>query len=362
MRDPVGRGQREMIIGRTSRPASTAAIALDTIMNQKRSTRAGREHQAVLRRRRVGRSVDVAQLSRCWKSRASLLEYSIIVARHPPPIRRRCSTAAFTGCTMGELLPPTRACTPSFIYDDLSKEGLAYRQGCRCCCAVRRGRDIAAISATCYICIAPARGRAKLNKDQASGSLTRAAYHRNQGQPTCRPTLRPNAPPDFDYRTARSYGKPTLFFQGIRPRRRTAVCRFVAVGSFGSDPGYEEGRPARSGLSWRQVPRNGGVRGSSAPTSTPRPQSLLNAARRLTELLKQPQFAGRWKSRCVIWAATNGYLDALPLGRLCIEAACCQLLRGTNVEILNGLRVAASSDDLAGKLKSVVESHAKTFC
>ena len=94
-------------------------------------------------------------------------------------------------------------------------------------------------------------------------------------------------------------------------------------------------------------------------------QRLLNRGARLTELLKQPQFSPLKMEEqvCVIWAGTNGYLDPLPVDKVRgFEDGLLSLLRGKNVEILNGIRDSRDlSDDLAGKLKSVVEGYAKTF-
>jgi F-type H+-transporting ATPase subunit alpha len=102
--------------------------------------------------------------------------------------------------------------------------------------------------------------------------------------------------------------------------------------------------------------------GSDLDAST---QRLLNRGSRLTELLKQPQFSPLKMEEqvCVIWAGTNGYLDALPLNKVrAFEDGLLSTLRGKNVEILNTIRDSRDlSDDTAAKLKSVVESFAKTL-
>jgi F-type H+-transporting ATPase subunit alpha len=102
--------------------------------------------------------------------------------------------------------------------------------------------------------------------------------------------------------------------------------------------------------------------GSDLDAST---QRLLNRGSRLTELLKQPQFSPLKMEEqvCVIWAGTNGYLDALPLNKVrAFEDGLLSTLRGKNVEILNSIRDSRDlSDDTAAKLKSVVEGFAKTL-
>jgi F-type H+-transporting ATPase subunit alpha len=102
--------------------------------------------------------------------------------------------------------------------------------------------------------------------------------------------------------------------------------------------------------------------GSDLDAST---QRLLNRGSRLTELLKQPQFSPLKMEEqvCVIWAGTNGYLDALPLAKVkAFEDGLLSLLRGKNVDILNSIRETRDlSDDTAAKLKSAVEGYSKTF-
>jgi F-type H+-transporting ATPase subunit alpha len=102
--------------------------------------------------------------------------------------------------------------------------------------------------------------------------------------------------------------------------------------------------------------------GSDLDAST---QRLLNRGSRLTELLKQPQFSPLKMEEqvCVIWAGTNGYLDALPLNKVrSFEDGLLSLLRGKNTDILNAIRDSRDlSDDTAAKLKSVVEGYAKSF-
>jgi F-type H+-transporting ATPase subunit alpha len=94
-------------------------------------------------------------------------------------------------------------------------------------------------------------------------------------------------------------------------------------------------------------------------------QRLLNRGSRLTELLKQPQFSPLKMEEqvCVIWAGTNGYLDALPVAKVrAFEDGLLSLLRGKNADLLNAIRDSRDlSDDNAAKLKTVVEGYAKSF-
>jgi len=94
-------------------------------------------------------------------------------------------------------------------------------------------------------------------------------------------------------------------------------------------------------------------------------QRLLARGSRLTELLKQPQFSPLKMEEqvCVIYAGVNGYLDPLPVNRVrAFEDGLLNLLRSQNADLLNGIRDTRDlGDDLAAKLKGVVEGYAKTF-
>jgi F-type H+-transporting ATPase subunit alpha len=94
-------------------------------------------------------------------------------------------------------------------------------------------------------------------------------------------------------------------------------------------------------------------------------QRLLNRGARLTELLKQPQFSPLKMEEqvAVIYAGVNGYLDALPVAKVrAFEDGLLSLLRGKHSDILDAIRTSRDlSDEVAGKLKGVVEAFIKTF-
>jgi F-type H+-transporting ATPase subunit alpha len=94
-------------------------------------------------------------------------------------------------------------------------------------------------------------------------------------------------------------------------------------------------------------------------------QRLLARGSRLTELLKQSQFSPLKMEEqvCVIYAGVNGYLDPIPVNRVrAFEDGLLNLLRSQNTDLLNGIRDTRDlGDDLAAKLKDVVEGYAKTF-
>ena len=153
-----------------------------------------------------------------------------------------------------------------------------------------------------------------------------------------------------------------LFFQGIRP----AVNVGLSVSRVGSSAQTKATKKVAGKIKgelaqYREMAAFAQF-GSDLDAST---QRLLNRGSRLTELLKQPQFSPLKMEEqvCVIWAGTNGYLDALPLNKVkAFEDGLLSLLRGKHVDILNAIRDSRDlSDDSAAKLKSAVDGFAKTF-
>jgi F-type H+-transporting ATPase subunit alpha len=199
---------------------------------------------------------------------------------------------------------------------------------------------------------------AKLNKDQGSGSLTALPVIETQANDVSAyiPT---NV---ISITDGQIFLETDLFFQGIRPAVNVGLS-VSRVGSSAQTKAMKKvaGKIKGELAQYREMAAFAQF-GSDLDAST---QRLLNRGSRLTELLKQPQFSPLKMEEqvCVIWAGTNGYLDALPLGKIrAFEDGLLSLLRGKNAEILNGIRDSRDlSDDLAGKLKSVVEGFAKTF-
>ncbi len=351
---PVGRGQRELIIG--DRQTGKTAIALDTILNQKPLNAQPDEniklycvYVAIGQKRST-----VAQFVKVLEEQGAL-EYSIIVAAtasDPAPMQY---IAPFTGCTMGEYFRDN-GMHAVIIYDDLSKQAVAYRQ---MSLLLRRppGRE-AYPGDVFYLHSRLLERAAKLNKDQGSGSLTALPIIETQANDVSAyiPT---NV---ISITDGQIFLETDLFFQGIRPAVNVGLS-VSRVGSSAQTKAMKKvaGKIKGELAQYREMAAFAQF-GSDLDAST---QRLLNRGSRLTELLKQPQFSPLKMEEqvCVIWAGTNGYLDALPLSKVrAFEDGLLSLLRGKNVEILNGIRDSRDlSDDLAGKLKSVVEGYAKTF-
>ena len=247
---PIGRGQRELIIG--DRQTGKTAIALDTILNQKPLNAQTDEkiklycvYVAIGQKRST-----VAQFVKVLEEQGAL-EYSIVVAAtasDPAPMQ---FLAPFAGCTMGEYFRDN-GMHAVIIYDDLSKQAVAYRQ---MSLLLRRppGRE-AYPGDVFYLHSRLLERAAKMNDDDGRRLAHRAADHRDAGQR--RVGLHPDQR-DLDHRRPDLPGdRPVL--SGHPPggeRRSLGVARRLG----GADQGDEEGRRQDQGRA-RAVPRNGGVR------------------------------------------------------------------------------------------------------
>ena len=351
---PIGRGQRELIIG--DRQTGKTAIALDAILNQKPLNATGDEkiklycvYVAIGQKRST-----VAQFVKVLEEQGAL-EYSIIVAAtasDPAPMQY---IAPFTGCTMGEYFRDN-GMHAVIIYDDLSKQAVAYRQ---MSLLLRRppGRE-AYPGDVFYLHSRLLERAAKLNDDQGSGSLTALPIIETQANDVSAyiPT---NV---ISITDGQIFLETDLFFQGIRPAVNVGLS-VSRVGSSAQTKAMKKvaGKIKGELAQYREMAAFAQF-GSDLDAST---QRLLARGSRLTELLKQPQFSPLKMEEqvVVIYAGVNGYLDGIPVSKVRdFEDGLLSLLRGKNVDILNAIRDTRDlSDDTAAKLKAVVEGYTKTF-
>src|SRR5881392_4321144 len=351
---PIGRGQRELIIG--DRQTGKTALAIDAILNQ-RQINAGTDESKKLYCVYVAvgqKRSTVAQIVKTLEDYGAL-EYSIVVAAtasEPAPLQ---FLAPYSGCAMGEFFRDN-GMHAVMIYDDLSKHAVAYRQ---MSLLLRRppGRE-AYPGDVFYLHSRLLERAAKMSDDRGAGSLTALPVIETKAGDVSAyiPT---NV---ISITDGQIFLETDLFYQGIRPAINVGLS-VSRVGSAAQTKAMKKvaGRIKGELAQYREMAAFAQF-GSDLDAST---QRLLNRGSRLTELLKQPQFSPlRMEEQvCVIWSGTNGYLDTLPLDKVRgFEDGLLSLLRGKNVDILNGIRDSRDlSDDLAGKLKSVVEGYAKTF-
>ena len=304
---PIGRGQRELIIG--DRQTGKTAVAIDTILNQKSVNATGDESQklyciyvAVGQKRST-----VAQFVKVLEENGAL-EYSIVVAAtasDPAPMQ---FIAPYTGCTMGEYFRDN-GMHALIIYDDLSKQAVAYRQ---MSLLLRRppGRE-AYPGDVFYLHSRLLERAAKLNKDHGSGSLTALPIVETQANDVSAyiPT---NV---ISITDGQIFLETDLFYQGIRP----AVNVGISVSRVGSSAQVKAMKQVAGAIKgelaqYREMAAFAQF-GSDLDAAT---QKLLARGSRLTELLKQPQFSPLKVEEqvVVIYAGTRGFLDAIPVAKV----------------------------------------------
>jgi len=351
---PIGRGQRELIIG--DRQTGKTAVALDTILNQKSINKGSDEGQklycvyvAVGQKRST-----VAQFVKALEENGAL-EYSIIVAAtasDPAPMQ---FLAPFSGCTMGEYFRDN-GMHAVIIYDDLSKQAVAYRQ---MSLLLRRppGRE-AYPGDVFYLHSRLLERAAKMGDAAGKGSLTALPVIETQANDVSAyiPT---NV---ISITDGQIFLETDLFYQGIRPAVNVGLS-VSRVGSSAQTKAMKKvaGKIKGELAQYREMAAFAQF-GSDLDATT---QRLLNRGARLTELLKQGQFSPLKMEEqvCVIYAGVNGYCDPMPLEKVKpFEDALLLNLRNQNVAILNDIRDSKDlSDATAGKLKAVVEQVAKQF-
>ena len=351
---PIGRGQRELIIG--DRQTGKTAVALDAILNQKSVNASGDESQklycvyvAIGQKRST-----VAQFVKVLEENGAL-EYSIIVAAtasDPAPMQ---FLAPMSGCTMGEYFRDN-GMHALIIYDDLSKQAVAYRQ---MSLLLRRppGRE-AYPGDVFYLHSRLLERAAKLNKDNGSGSLTALPVIETQANDVSAyiPT---NV---ISITDGQIFLETDLFYQGIRP----AVNVGISVSRVGSAAQIKAMKQVAGTIKgelaqYREMAAFAQF-GSDLDAAT---QRLLNRGARLTELLKQPQFSPLKVEEqvAVIFAGVNGYLDKLPVAKVReFEQGYLALLRTEHKALLDDIRDKRElTDDIRSRLKAATESFSKAF-
>jgi F-type H+-transporting ATPase subunit alpha len=351
---PIGRGQRELIIG--DRQTGKTAVAIDTILNQK-SINAGTDESAKLYCIYVAigqKRSTVAQIVKTLED-AGALEYTIVVAATASDSAPLQFLAPFSGCAMGEWFRDN-GMHALIIYDDLSKQAVAYRQ---MSLLLRRppGRE-AYPGDVFYLHSRLLERAAKLNDDNGGGSLTALPIIETQANDVAAyiPT---NV---ISITDGQIFLETDLFFQGIRP----AVNVGISVSRVGSSAQVKAMKtasgPIKSELAQYREMAAFAKFGSDLDAST---QRMLARGERLTELLKQPQYKpfAVEEQVAVIYAGTRGYLDNVAVNRIgAYQDALISKLKSGSPEVLDGIRSQkALTPDLEAALKKALEDFGKTF-
>jgi F-type H+-transporting ATPase subunit alpha len=354
---PIGRGQRELIIG--DRQTGKTAVALDTILNQKTYNEAAGDDEskklycvyvAIGQKRST-----VAQLVKKLEETGAM-EYSVVVAAtasDPAPMQ---FLAPYAATAMAEYFRDNGR-HALIVYDDLSKQAVAYRQ---MSLLLRRppGRE-AYPGDVFYLHSRLLERSAKLNEDNGAGSLTALPVIETQGGDVSAfiPT---NV---ISITDGQIFLETELFFQGVRPAVNTGLS-VSRVGSSAQTSAMKSvaGSVKLELAQYREMAAFAQF-GSDLDAST---QRLLNRGERLTELMKQPQYSPLTNAEivCVIFAGINGYLDKLPVsdvGRF--ERGLVSFMRSKKQDVLDWItkedpKIKGDAED---KLKAAIDDYAADF-
>ena len=349
---PIGRGQRELIIG--DRQTGKTAIAIDTIINQKEINKSGEKkdklyciYVAIGQKRST-----VAQILKTLED-AGAMEYTTIVsatASDPAPLQ---FLAPYTGCTMGEYFRDN-GMHALIIYDDLSKQAVAYRQ---MSLLLRRppGRE-AYPGDVFYLHSRLLERAAKLNDEKGGGSLTALPIIETQAGDVSAyiPT---NV---ISITDGQIFLETELFNQGIRP----AVNVGLSVSRVGSAAQTKAMKKVAGSIKlelaqYREMAAFAQF-GSDLDAST---QKLLNRGSKLTELLKQDQYSPMPVAQQVIavFAGVRGFLDDVELINIKnIEKQIYEEIKSSSPDIIDSINNTGKlEEEIEKKLTSVIEQFKK---
>jgi F-type H+/Na+-transporting ATPase subunit alpha len=351
---PIGRGQRELIIG--DRQTGKTAIAIDTFINQRGVNAAGDEAKKLYciyvvvgqKRSSVAKVVKIL-------TDFDAMDYCIVVAAtasDPAPLQ---FLAPYAGCTMGEYFRDN-GMHGLIVYDDLSKQATAYRQ---MSLLLRRppGRE-AFPGDVFYLHSRLLERAAKMNEDHGAGSLTALPIVETQANDVSAyiPT---NV---ISITDGQIFLETDLFYQGIRPAVNVGLS-VSRVGSAAQIKAMKQvaGRIKLELAQYREMAAFSQF-ASDLDAAT---QRLLNRGARLTELLKQGQYQPMPVELqvCIIYAGVNGYLDRVPVNRVsAYEQGLISEVEANGQDILQAVRQEGElSAATEGKLKELLDKYSQAF-
>ncbi|MBV62936.1 MAG: F0F1 ATP synthase subunit alpha [Rickettsiales bacterium] len=352
---PIGRGQRELIIG--DRQTGKTAVALDTMLNQKNinestdneSERLYTVYVAVGQKRST-----VAQLVKKLEEQDAL-KYSVIVASTASEAAPLQFIAPYTGCTIGEYFRDNGMHALA-VYDDLSKQAVAYRQ---MSLLLRRppGRE-AFPGDVFYLHSRLLERAAKMSDDLGGGSLTALPIIETQAGDVSAyiPT---NV---ISITDGQIFLETELFYQGLRP----AISVGLSVSRVGSAAQIKAMKQVAGTMKlelaqYREVAAFAQF-GSDLDAST---RFTLNRGSKLTELLKQPQYMPMPSEIqvVVLFSGVRGYLDKVDVSQVAqYEKGLIETFKSSHKDILEEIRLKKQiSSELNDKIASVIDTYTKSF-
>jgi F-type H+/Na+-transporting ATPase subunit alpha len=339
---PIGRGQRELIIG--DRQTGKTAVALDTILNQK-DTEVFCIYNAIGQKQST-----IAQVVRTLEE-SDAMKYSIVVAAAAADPAPLLYISPYAACAMGEYFRDSGR-HALCIYDDLSKHAQAYRE---ISLLLRRppGRE-AYPGDVFYLHSRLLERAAKLNKEHGAGSLTALPIIETQAG-----DLSAYIPTNvISITDGQIFLESDLFHQGVRP----AINVGNSVSRVGGSAQIKAMRQVAGTLrldlaQYRELAAFAQF-GSDLDKST---QAQLNRGARLVEILKQPQYEPLTVERqvAIIFAGTNGYLDPIPVSEVrAFETELYKHLETRAPQVLTGIAEKKQLDD---QLKAALDGAVKEF-
>jgi F-type H+-transporting ATPase subunit alpha len=348
---PIGRGQRELIIG--DRQTGKTAIAVDTMVNQARQ-KTGVINVYVA----IGqKSSKVAALQERLK-REGVMDQTIIVATSAADPAAMLYLAPYAGAAMGEYFRDNKG-HALIIYDDLTKHAAAYRQ---MSLLLRRppGRE-AYPGDVFYLHSRLLERAAKLSDNLGAGSLTALPIIETQAG-----DISAYIPTNvISITDGQIFLETNLFYQGIRP----AISVGLSVSRVGGDAQTKAVKAAGGGLKLSLAQFRELAAFSQFSTDLdPETRHTIERGQRLTELLKQPQFAplSVWEMYSILYAATSGAFDAVPLEKVeAAKEAILRELKSKHAKLTETLNTGdkptdAQNDEVLKVAKSVCEQYKST--
>ncbi|MHB9880014.1 F0F1 ATP synthase subunit alpha [Pacificimonas sp. ICDLI1SI03] len=351
---PVGRGQRELIIG--DRQTGKSAVAIDAFINQKGVNATDDESKklycvyvAIGQKRST-----VAQIVRALEENGAM-EYSIVVAAtasEPAPLQY---LAPYTGCAMAEYFRDN-GMHSLIVYDDLSKQAVAYRQ---MSLLLRRppGRE-AYPGDVFYLHSRLLERSAKMNDANGGGSMTALPIIETQAGDVSAyiPT---NV---ISITDGQIFLETDLFYQGVRPAINVGLSVSRVGGAAQTKAMKKVAGSIKLDLAQFREMAAFAQFGSDLDPST---QRLLARGERLTELLKQPQYSPMPVEEQVvsIFSGVNGYLDSIPASEVTrFESAFLTDMRANHANVLETIRNTGKlEDETANTLHEILKEFARTF-
>jgi F-type H+-transporting ATPase subunit alpha len=342
---PIGRGQRELIIG--DRQTGKSAIIIDTIINQRNQNLLCIYVAIGQRRSTIAQTVGVLE-------QHGAMDYTIVVSASASDAAALQYIAPYAGCAMGEEFMETGR-DALIIYDDLTKHAAAYRQ---VSLLLRRppGRE-AYPGDVFYLHSRLLERAARLNKDYGGGSLTALPVIETQAN-----DLSTYIPTNvISITDGQIFLESDLFYAGIRP----AVNVGLSVSRVGGSAQIKAMRSVAGQLrldlaQFRELAAFAQF-GSDLDAAT---KAQLDRGQRLTEVLKQPQYqpVAVEDQVIILWAATNGMMDNIPIARIGdYKTDLVQYMRTAHADIGRDIKqTGALGDEILGRLRAAVTEFNQT--